>query len=121
MKRFKAPFEGKLKIKKNDEVIVLSGKDKGKRGKVVEAVRESGKVRIEGICLVKKHQKPRATTNRGMVNQQLGEIEMPSAIDASKVMLICPKCSKETRIASDRTPAGTLGRKCRKCREWIDG
>lgn len=120
MKRFKPPFEGKLKLKKNDEVMVLSGKDKGKRGKIIETLREDGKVRVEGVSIVKKHQKPRATTTRGMVNQQLGEIEFPSAINASKVMLICPRCGKETRIASDRTPAGKLGRKCKKCREWID-
>ena len=120
MKKFKPTFDGKLKIKKDDEVVVLSGKDKGKRGKVIEAIPEKGLVRVDGVNIVKKHQKSRATTTRAIAQQQSGEITMPAAIAAEKVMLICPKCGKQTRIAKDKTPSGAFARKCKKCREWID-
>ena len=120
MKKFKQAYEGKLKIKKGDEIIVLSGKDKGKRGKVIEALPDLGMIRADGINIVKKHQKSRATTTRAIAQQQSGEITMPAAIKADKVMLVCPKCGKQTRIAKDKTAAGTIARKCKKCREWID-
>ena len=121
MKKFKPAFEGKLRLKKDDEVVVLTGKDKGKKGKIIAVFPSEGKVRVDGINMVKKHQKSRgATTTRGMINQQTGIIDFPAAIDASKVMLICPKCGKYTRIAHDRAQDGSSVRKCRKCHDVID-
>lgn len=120
MKKFKPTFEGKLRFKKDDEVVVLTGKDKGKKGKIIAVFPSEGKVRVDGINMVKKHQKSRgATTTRGMINQQTGIIDFPAALDASKVMLVCPKCGKFTRIAHDKTAEGTV-RKCRKCNAVID-
>jgi len=122
MKKFKASFEGKLRLKKDDEVLVLAGKDRGKKGKIIEVLPVEGRIRVDGVAIVKKHQKNRgATTTRGMINQQTGIIEFPVAIDASKVKLVCPKCGKDTRIANDRNSDGKISRKCKKCREWIDG
>lgn len=121
MKKFKPAFEGKLRLKKNDEVVVLTGKDKGKKGKIIEVFPTEGKVRVDGINIVKKHQKNRgATTTRGMINQQTGIIDFPAAMDASKVMLVCPKCGKFTRIAKDTAADGSMVRKCRKCNGVID-
>ena len=109
-----------MNVKKGDTIVVLSGKDKGKQGKVIEAMPDKGLVRADGINIAKKHQKSRATTTRAIAQQQSGEITMPAAISAEKVMLVCPKCGKQTRIAKDKTAAGTMARKCKKCGEWID-
>lgn len=117
----KPDFEGKVRLKKNDEVVVLSGRDKGKRGRVLETLAKQNRVRVEGVNLVQKHQKPRGTSSRAMVKQQTGEIEFPMGISVSKVMLICPHCSKETKIASGVGEDGVVGRKCRKCGQFIDG
>lgn len=116
----KPVYEAKMRLKKGDEVLILSGKDKGKKGKVLETMPDAGKVRVEGVNLVTKHQKPRSSNSRGMVKQQLGEVQFPMGLPLSKVMLICPKCHKETRVASGKTDDGKNVRKCHKCTEWID-
>ena len=81
-----------MHIKKNDTVIVLSGDDKGKKGKVLEVSPKEGKVIVEGINLVKKHVKPRKMGDPG------GIIEAEGAMYASKVQVICPSCGKPTRV-----------------------
>ena len=81
-----------MKIKTGDKVIVLSGKDKGKTGKVQKAFPETGKVIVEGVAMVKKHQKPRG---QGMPG---GIVDKEAAISASKVMIVCPKCGKPTKV-----------------------
>lgn len=103
----------KIQVKKNDTVIVLSGKDKGKQGKIVRTVPENGKVVVEGINVVKRHQKP---TNR---NQQGGIIKMEAPLAACKVMRVCPKCGKPTREAYLLLADGTKERVCKKCGESI--
>lgn len=117
----KPDFEGKVRLKKNDKVIVLSGKDKGKSGKVLETLADENRVRVEGVNVVRKHQKAKGTSSRAMVKQQTGEIDFPLAISISKVMLICPHCNKETKIASGSGENGVVGRKCKKCGQLIDG
>ena len=82
-----------LKIKKNDTVVVLSGKDKGKQGKVQVVVPADRKVVVEGINVVTCHTKPRKQGETG------GIIKKEAAIYASKVQVVCPKCSKGTRVA----------------------
>ena len=82
-----------LKIKKNDTVVVLSGKDKGKQGKVLGTVPADGKVVVEGINMVTCHVKPRKQGETG------GIVKREAAIAACKVQVVCPKCSKATRVA----------------------
>ncbi|MGI6029967.1 MAG: 50S ribosomal protein L24 [Eubacteriales bacterium] len=82
-----------LHVKTGDTVVILSGKDKGKQGKVVSTNPKAQKVVVEGINVVKKHQKPRRQGETG------GIIEMNAPIYACKVMAVCPKCNKPTRVA----------------------
>ena len=94
-----------LKIKKNDKVVVLSGKDKGKTGKVLGTVPSERKVVVEGINTVTCHIKPRKQGEEG------GIVKREAAIYASKVQVVCPKCDKGTRVAyeikDDKNPRGT--------------
>lgn len=121
MKQKKPVFKGKLNLKKGDEVIVLSGKDKGKRGKVIQTLPEEGKIIVDGVNVMTRHQRPRSAGSRAMVKQQLGEMQMPLGIPLGKVMLICPKCSKETRMSRVMATDGAWVRRCRKCNELVDG
>ncbi len=122
MRQKKKPtFEGKMRLKKGDEVIVLAGKDKGKRGKVIQTLPGEGKVIVDGVNVVTRHQKPRSASSRAMVKQQLGEMMIPLGVSLAKVMLVCPKCNKETRIGRVPTTDGDMARKCRKCGELVDG
>ena len=104
-----------LKIKKNDTVVVLSGKDKGKQGKVLGTIPSEAKVVVEGINKVTCHIKPRKQGEEG------GIIQREAAIYASKVQVVCPKCGKGTRVAykSSRTarrpaPARSAALSCEK-------
>ena len=81
-----------LFVKSGDTVKGLSGEDKGKTGKVQKAFPETGKVIVEGVAMVKKHQKPRG---QGMPG---GIVDKEAAISASKVMIVCPKCGKPTKV-----------------------
>ena len=98
----------KMNIKKGDKVVVLSGKDKGAEGEVLRAMPAEGKVIVEGVAMVKKHQKP---TQMG---EQGGILEREAAIDASNVMLVCPKCGKPTRVGHAKVD-GKKVRVCKKC------
>ena len=84
-----------MNIKKNDTVVVLSGKDKGKQGKVLGTVPADGKVVVEGINMVTCHVKPRRQGEEG------GIMKREAAIYASKVQVVCPKCNKGTRVAME--------------------
>ena len=98
-----------VNIKSNDTVIVLSGRDKGKTGKVVAADPKGGKVIVEGVNVAKRHQKPRKQGEEG------GIIKKSTPIYASKVMRVCPKCDKPTREAHSIKADGTKVRVCKKC------
>lgn len=104
-----------MHVKKGDTVIVLSGNEnnKGKQGKVIEALPKKNKVVVEGINLVKRHTKP------SQANPQGGIITKEAALNASKVMLVCPACKKPTRIKKAEV-AGANVRVCKKCGEQID-
>jgi len=97
-----------MKIKKDDKVVVLSGKDKGKQGKVLVADPKGGKVIVEGVNVATKHQKPRKQGEEG------GIIKLETPIYVSKVQLVCPKCGKGTRAAY-KTENGKKTRFCKKC------
>lgn len=104
----------KLHVKKGDKVVVLSGKDKGKQGKIVEALPKKGKVVVEGVNKVKRHTKP------SQKNPQGGILVKEAPLASSKVMLVCPACDKPTRIKKSQLAAGTYARACKKCGEVID-
>lgn len=99
-----------MHIKKDDKVVVISGNDKGKEGKVLEVSPKEGKVIVDGVHVVSKHVKPRKMGDPG------GIIKAEGAIYASKVMLVCPKCGKATRKSS-RVVDGKKVRRCTKCGE----
>ena len=97
-----------MSIKKGDTVVVLSGKDKGKQGKVLEVQPKAGKVIVENINMVSRHQKPRQQGESG------GIIKKEAPIYACKVMRVCPKCNKPTRPAS-KVSGDKRVRVCKKC------
>ena len=97
-----------LHVKTGDNVMIISGKDKGKTGKVLAVSPKEGKVIIEGRNMVTKHVKPRRQGEQG------GIVKAEGAINASKVMPVCPKCGKATRVAHT-VKDGKSVRVCRKC------
>ena len=97
-----------MNIRKDDKVVVISGKDKGKMGKVLVSNPKAGKVIVEGVSVATKHQKPRKQGEEG------GIIKVETPIYACKVMVICPKCGKPTRVAH-KLDAGKNVRVCKKC------
>ena len=105
----------KQNIKKNDQVKVIAGREKGKTGRVVRVIPESGRVQVEKINMVKRHTKPTQTNKGG------GILEKEAPIPISNLMVICPKCSKTTRIKRQRLEDGSHVRVCRKCSEQLDG
>lgn len=104
----------KLHVKKGDTVVVLSGKDKGKKGKVIEALPKKSKVVVEGVNKVKRHTKPSQSTPQG------GILVKEAALHSAKVMLVCPACDKPTRIKKSPLANGAMARACKKCGEVID-
>ena len=101
----------KMHVKRGDIVKVISGKDKGKEGKVMVAMPEEGKVIVEGVAMVKKHQKARAQ------GQESAIITKEAAIDASNVLRVCSKCGKAVRTGVKVLEDGSKVRYCKKCEE----
>ncbi len=102
-----------MHIKKNDLVIVLTGTEKGKRGKVLEILRDKNRAIVEGVKLVKKHQRTRGATKPG------GIVTVPGHIHISNLALLCPKCGKKVRIHWERVSDQRV-RVCKECKETID-
>jgi large subunit ribosomal protein L24 len=105
------------RVKKDDTVYVLSGKDKGKRGKVESVVHETrreDRVIVAGINIVKRHTKPNPRV------MQAGIVEKSAPMFISKLMLVCPRCDKPTRVRTDNTPDGKKARFCKHCGEAMD-
>lgn len=100
-----------LHIKTGDTVEVISGKSKGKRGKVVQVAPQEKKAIVEGVNIVSKHVKPRSADQPG------GIVKTESALYTCKLMLVCPKCGKTTRIARRVTEDGKKVRYCKHCNE----
>ena len=98
----------KMSIKKDDLVVVLSGKDKGKQGKVLAVMPKESKVIVEKVNVVSRHTKPRKQGEEGGITQR------EAAIYASKVQVVCPKCGKGTRVAYV-IKDGKKARTCKKC------
>ncbi|MDI6822365.1 MAG: 50S ribosomal protein L24 [Actinomycetota bacterium] len=104
----------RLKARKGDKVLVIAGKDKGKKGKILVALPKRERVIVEGVNVVKRHTRP---TQR---NPQGGIIEKESAIHVSNVQLICPNCGQPTRIGKREISEGKRVRICKKCGQDID-
>lgn len=99
------------KIKKNDTVYVLAGKDRGKTGKVFRVMPKNGRALVEGINYVKKH------SRKTKADQQGGIVQMESAIHISNIALFCKNCNKPTRVGINVLADGTRSRFCRRCKE----
>lgn len=104
----------KYHVKAGDTVLVISGKDKGKKGKVMAVDPKDGKVIVEHVNMVVRHAKPRRQTDQG------GRLEKEAPIYGCKVMHVCPKCGKPTRIGRVILENGEKSRICKKCNETID-
>lgn len=101
-----------MKIKKGDEVLIIRGKDRGRKGKVIKILPKENKVIVEGLNLVKKHIKPKRQGEKGKI------IEIPRLIYASNVMLVCPYCQKRTRVGY-KFENQEKYRYCKKCQSVI--
>lgn len=104
----------KMHVKKGDMVLVLTGKDKGKKAKVIEALPKKGKILVEGLNTVKRHTKPSQSMPQG------GIIVKEALMHSAKVMLVCPACDQPTRIKKAPLANGAMARVCKKCSEIID-
>lgn len=102
-----------LHVKKGDTVIVLSGKDKGQQGKIIQAMPKKSKVIVEGINKVKRHTKPSQKAPQG------GILTKEAPLHVSKVMVVCPACKKPTRTGK-KLVGERYVRACKKCGELID-
>lgn len=102
------------KIKKDDKVIVIIGKEKGKIGTVLKVDSEKSRVIVEKVNMVKKHARPSAKTAQG------GIIEKEAPLNISNVMIVCSKCAEPTRIGNRRLEDGSKVRVCKKCGEPMD-
>ena len=103
----------KMSIRRGDEVVVLAGKDRGKRGEVTRVLPEANRVVIDGVNIVKRH------LRRQPNSLQAGIIDMPAPLDRSNVMLVCPNCHRPTREARSILADGSHVRVCKHCDEII--
>ena len=105
-----------IRLKKNDRVKIISGKDKGKEGKIIRRVLTKNRelIVVEGVNVVSRHVKPSQN------NPQSGIIKQEAPVYASKAMLVCPQCGKATRVGSSFLENGKKVRVCKKCHEIID-
>ena len=103
----------KLTVKSGDNVVVITGKDKGKTGKVTAVYAETNRVLVDNVNIVSKHQKPKSQQDKG------GIFKRPAPIDASNVQVVCPVCNKATRV-SHKEIDGKKVRICKKCGASLD-
>ncbi len=101
-----------MKLKKNDTVKIITGKDKGKNGKILETLPKKGRVLVEGVNLYKKHVRPKNTAEKGQI------ITISRSINASNVMIICPACGKNAKIGY-KIEGEKKSRICKKCKATI--
>ena len=104
-------------IRRNDTVMVIAGKDRGKQGVVRTVIPKKGRVVVDGVNMVKKHQRPTQTQGNFVPG---GIVTREAALDASNVMVVCSECGKATRTAARVRPDGVKVRMCKKCGADID-
>jgi len=109
MSRFATP------IRKNDSVLVITGKDRGKRGRVLKVLPEKNRLIVEGVNIIKRHTKP----NPGK-NVKGGIVQREASVNAANVQLVCPECGAQTRIGRKILGDGRKVRICRKCEGVVD-
>ena len=102
-----------MKIKKGDQVLIITGKDRLRKAKVIKVLPSQGRLVIEGINIVKRHQRPKSQGANGQV------VEIPMSMDVSNVKLICPQCSQATRVGVKVVDSGRKVRICKKCQKEI--
>jgi len=103
-----------VKIKKNDTVMVITGKDRGKKGRVRRALPKKAKVVVEGLNMIKRHSRARRAA------RQAGIVELEAPLNVSNVILVCDKCKKPARVGIKTLEDGRRVRFCRVCQEVID-
>ena len=102
-------------IRKNDNVVVITGKDRGKRGRVLKVVPDTNRLLVEGVNIIKRHTKPNPQRQiKG------GLVEREAALHASNVQIVCPECGKPTRLGRKVLGDGRKVRVCRKCEGVVD-
>ena len=104
----------KQSIKRNDTIEVISGKEKGKRGKVLIVLRDKQRVIVERVNFIKRHQRPTQKVRQG------GIIEREGSLHVSNVMLVCGKCNRPTRTGAQALADGRRVRVCKRCNEIVD-
>lgn len=104
---------GHVHVRSGDTVLVLSGKDRGKRGKVLRVIPDKGRVVVEGVNVVKRHTRPSQKVLQG------GIVDQENAIAASNVALVCPSCHEPTRVGHLALEERKV-RRCKKCGEVVD-
>jgi len=108
------PVGKRLSVRRDDTVVVLSGKDRGKRGKVLRVDRSRGRLVVDGVGKAHKHQKPTQKILQG------GIVEQENPIPASSVMVVCGSCKKPTRVGHMTRDDGSRARKCMHCGAGLD-
>jgi len=103
----------KMRIRRNDEVVVIAGRDKGVRGKVLRVLPKEGRVIVANVNIVKKHLRPTQTSKGGIVEKE-------APIHVSNVMFFCPHCKKGVRLGAKILDDGRKVRICRSCGEIVD-
>ncbi len=103
----------KMSVRRGDEVVVIAGKDRGKRGEVTRVLPEANRVVIDGVNIVKRH------LRRQPGSLQAGIIDMPAPLNRSNVMLVCPNCHRPTRESRTVLADGSHVRVCKHCNEII--
>jgi len=102
-----------MRIKKDDKVKIIAGKDFGKEGKVLNIIKSKGKMMVEGVNVIKKHVRPKKDGEKGQ------RVEINAPIDISNAMLVCPNCKKSTRVGYVVSEDGKKNRICKKCKKNI--
>jgi|SRR5579862_6851051 len=100
-------------VRKNDTVVVLSGRDKGEQGTVIEVLPKEGKVMVKGLAIVTRHVKPRKQGDVGGIKKQ------ESYLNLSQVMLVCSSCKKPSRVNAKMLENGKKARVCNRCKELM--
>ncbi len=103
-----------MKIKKDDTVLIIAGKDRGKKGKVLHAFPKEKKLSVEGVNLLKKHVSPEQQRKQKGKEKKGQVVEFPGPVSVSNVKLLCPKCNKGVRVGKEEG-----GRVCKKCNQKI--